>query len=246
MSAVRDSKKAFAMSPMFAARILVTRSTPASSEQSAAPATPIAQLAMHEAEATEKSVLESLLEAFGSQCTADSQLDSVGAKRASAILTEAFSQPPQPIPELSHLPCRNDVEYITVPADGLCLSHVASAHRDIGAWLVQRDARGWRRDRRLESEDTQQAKRAWREVTECMEHIGHREQATRLRLSGAQGWPGMDELPHYAAVLGGRVELVHLDDQEVPIITYGHSTCPERPCDNKRTSDSSRCAANTD
>ena len=43
----------------------------------------------------------------------------------------------------------------------------------------------------------------------------------RLRLAGSNGYPGTDELKHYAAVLGGQIEMMDLDNMDGPLVTYG-------------------------
>ena len=56
-----------------------------------------------------------------------------------------------------------------------------------------------------------------------MEAAGKYDQAQRLRLAGAEGYPGMDELEYFAAEVGGRIELYLLDEPEatIPTGTYG-------------------------
>ena len=111
---------------------------------------------------------------------------------------------------------------IPVPADGLCLSYCVVASQDVAAWMHGRNANG-DRDGDREAADRLGAQTVLASVISMVEAAGHHETAARLRLAGAAGYPGMDELSYFATLVGGRIELYHLDEPEaeIPTASYG-------------------------
>ena len=49
--------------------------------------------------------------------------------------------------------------------------------------------------------------------------IGLEKESERLELAGSAGYPGTDEMPHLARMLGGRIEMVDIEDPETPMVT---------------------------
>ena len=113
--------------------------------------------------------------------------------------------------------------FVPVPPDGLCMAYVAMAARDVGAWMAGRDANGWLRDAARERAEALEARRLIELVAECYESEGDAENADRLRMAGSAGYPGTDEIPYLALLLGGRIEQVDFEHPDVPVITFG--TC---------------------
>ena len=123
------------------------------------------------------------------------------------------------------LPCGAGVEKLggvtPVPADGLCLSYCAVAARNVHEWMIGRDGNGWCSNAKQEHADRAEAQSISFDVLVHMEQEGLILAAARLRLAGAAGYPGMDELGHFANVLGGRLEMVDLENADMPVVTYG-------------------------
>ena len=112
-------------------------------------------------------------------------------------------------------------DHYPVPPDGLCLSHCARAAEDVADWMLDRDDNGWRRNRGMEREDSAAAKELIGRVIAHMAGIGKHAEAARLRVAGPDGYPGMDELKYFAAVLGGRIEMMDCMCLDMPVVTYG-------------------------
>ena len=111
--------------------------------------------------------------------------------------------------------------FIPVPPDGRCLCHVARAARNVEQWMEHRDDHGWRHHRDMEREDLGAAKALLGKVIAHMQSLGMADEAERLTLAGPRGYPGMDELKYFAAVLEGRIELSDVDEPNMPIVYYG-------------------------
>ena len=126
-----------------------------------------------------------------------------------------------PVKSNAHSNEETPLKWTPVPADGLCLSHVAVAARDPEAWMQGRDAHGWARDVEQEKADHAEARAILAAVIAEMERDGKVLEAARLRLAGPSGYPGMDELKYFAKTLGGRITMRHLDHADAPIIEYG-------------------------
>ena len=71
--------------------------------------------------------------------------------------------------------------------------------------------------------ETANARAVLAKVVAQMEGDGKRQEGARLTLTGKNGYPGMDEMPYFARVLGGRIELYSLDHihAPMPIAVYG-------------------------
>ncbi|CAK0798079.1 unnamed protein product, partial [Prorocentrum cordatum] len=97
---------------------------------------------------------------------------------------------------------------VPVPPDGRCLSYCALAARDTRAWMRERDVNGFiHDDPDREASEREKAKALVDRIIGAMEDDGLHQKAARLRLAGDAGYPGEDELPFYARVLQGRIEL---------------------------------------
>ena len=109
----------------------------------------------------------------------------------------------------------------TVPPNKLCLPYCVVAARNIAQWKkIVRDEHGFIDLRALEAVKTAEARAVLQHVIYLMEADGKHEEAKRLLLDGPSGYPGIDELPYFAAVLGGSVQLVHRQGF-VPTRNYG-------------------------
>ena len=110
----------------------------------------------------------------------------------------------------------SSIAYVPVPPDGMCMWHAASAARNVEAWMAGRDEHRWVRNAERERADLAEAHALLQRVMAGMEATGHCVDAARLRLAGAVGYGGSDELPHVAAELGGRIEQMDFDYPDGP------------------------------
>lgn len=101
---------------------------------------------------------------------------------------------------------------IPTPPDGLCLYHCFTAAELGSSWLRHRDASGFCQDRQLEKIHRRLAKALQRRLVYFLLAVFREHQAARLRLPGAAGYPGADELPYLAELLSYDIvehDLVH-------------------------------------
>ena len=61
----------------------------------------------------------------------------------------------------------------------------------------------------------------WSQLDLGLDEHGAQEQASRLRLPGVAGFPGTDELRHFARMLGGRIQQIDLAQPLGPTVTFG-------------------------
>lgn len=96
-----------------------------------------------------------------------------------------------------------------MPPDGLCLSH---------ACVAILNPRRFRRTPRGEQgtalraghvrRDQRRARQFLERVVRRMEALGLHAEVSRLKLSGVAGFPGLDDIPHFAAELGGALQII--------------------------------------
>ena len=99
-------------------------------------------------------------------------------------------------------------DFVPVPPDGLCLFYAAIAARNVDAWMdAGRDrGRGWQMDREVERAQEAEAKAMRDLVVYELENNGQQHMADRLRRGE---YPGDDELPYLAHVLGCQIQRLH-------------------------------------
>jgi hypothetical protein len=99
-------------------------------------------------------------------------------------------------------------DFVPVPPDGLCLFYAAIAARNVDAWMdTGRDrGRGWQTDRDVERAQVAEAKAMRDLVIYELENDGKQHMADRLRRGE---YPGDDELPYLAHVLGCQIQRLH-------------------------------------
>ena len=108
-------------------------------------------------------------------------------------------------------------QMVTVPKDGLCLSHACGAAFDAKHWLASHGEDGWRNQGTRSQQETeeQQAKRFLANVLHLMHEYAqfdparsyYHERASRI---AAGALPEDYDLPFYAACLNGCIEVVLL------------------------------------
>ena len=122
-----------------------------------------------------------------------------------------------------HLGVPPEVLRVPVVADGLCLSYsVLAEQKGFQFWMVGRASSGYTDPGRY-AEEKAEARKILGLVVEEMKRSGKYEEAKRLLDEGPGGYPGMDELPYFANILGGVIELYSLEypDCNMPMVSYG-------------------------
>jgi hypothetical protein len=102
---------------------------------------------------------------------------------------------------------------LQMPPDGLCLSHALYAARNPKQWLKiegGRDPDGTARLAGKQRKDQRHARTILDEVVGRMLSLGLDEQAERLTRAGSAGFPGDEDLPFFAQVVGGTIQVVPL------------------------------------
>ncbi len=122
---------------------------------------------------------------------------------------------------------QNNDQIIPVPADGKCLYYCFIAARNIKAWKKDRKANGYLYRspgyQKRAKKDLEEAILIRDEICSLLKKDDKLQSAQRLRGSNAENYPGEDELPYFAQLVNGRIQIILLNNDPDPIVQeYGH------------------------
>ena len=101
--------------------------------------------------------------------------------------------------------------FLSTPPDGYCLYHSAVAARDTERWAAMpRDDMGFFRQREHEAAMGEEARVLRAQLMSLLEQAGRAADAARLRRAGVKGYVTENELPLFAQLIGGSVEIIPL------------------------------------
>lgn len=124
----------------------------------------------------------------------------------------------QAVAERMQVPAEHMI--IPTPPDGLCLYHCFTAWELGETWMLHRNPNGFCSDGAIAKQHTRLATRLRRRLIAYLEASHRPQQAERLALPGAAGFPGGDELPYLAELL--RINIVEHDLQHPAQPSFTH------------------------
>ena len=109
---------------------------------------------------------------------------------------------------------------IATPPDGNCLFHCITAWQLGSIWELNRDTHGFSTNPVEEKIHAGLAKALRRRLIRFLERVGRQTEADRLRLEGPAGYPGADELPYLAELMGCTIIEHDLEHSVQPAFTH--------------------------